>query len=296
MGLKIPNLDQKEFAQMMEESLARLPSYTEKWTDHNASDPGITIMELLAWMADINSYRLNRIGTEHYLGFLELLEGKVQSESKNEVDVESLNSVKKALLAFSKNLNTPSKAVSLEDFEYLALSTPKTNLAKAKATVNKALNEVSVVVVPHGEKASQPGCLTRTKVQKYLEEKRLLTTRVKIVEEVTYTPINVHLKLLTKYRDPSALKEKVLLLLDRFLHPLYGGKKSEGWEFGEDVHVAHIYQLLHTIEGIDRIDSVYLSAYKNTNTEIFIDQNALPTFGDKHQVDVKSMITLGSCP
>jgi len=56
MGLEIPNLDTNDFKILMEEGLARLPAYADRWTDYNSSDPGITIIELLAWMADINSY------------------------------------------------------------------------------------------------------------------------------------------------------------------------------------------------------------------------------------------------
>ncbi|HTO49826.1 MAG TPA: hypothetical protein VML91_19490 [Burkholderiales bacterium] len=32
------------------------------WTDHNASDPGITLLELLAWLADLAIFRADRIG------------------------------------------------------------------------------------------------------------------------------------------------------------------------------------------------------------------------------------------
>ena len=65
MSLVIPNLDTKDFEQLMKEALAKLPAYNDKWTEYNASDPGITIIELLAWITDVNSYRLNLLGDEH---------------------------------------------------------------------------------------------------------------------------------------------------------------------------------------------------------------------------------------
>ena len=43
-----------------------------EWTDHNVSDPGVTLIELFAWMTDQLVYRLNRVPDRHYVKFLEL--------------------------------------------------------------------------------------------------------------------------------------------------------------------------------------------------------------------------------
>ena len=73
MSLSIPDLDNKNFSQIIEEVKARLPALAPGWTDYNLSDPGITILELLAWLTDIEIYRLNRITEKHILKFLKLL-------------------------------------------------------------------------------------------------------------------------------------------------------------------------------------------------------------------------------
>ncbi|HEY4412913.1 MAG TPA: putative baseplate assembly protein, partial [Gaiellaceae bacterium] len=44
-----------------------------EWTDHNVSDPGVTLIELFAWMTDQILYRLNRVPDLHYVKFLDLL-------------------------------------------------------------------------------------------------------------------------------------------------------------------------------------------------------------------------------
>lgn len=73
MALDIPNLDSKGFTELTREAIAKLPSLSSQWTDYNSSDPGITIIELLAWFMDINYYRLDRIREDHQRAFLTLV-------------------------------------------------------------------------------------------------------------------------------------------------------------------------------------------------------------------------------
>ncbi len=73
MALTIPNLDTKDFNHFVEENQASLPALAPEWTDYNLSDPGITLLELFAWLSDINMYRLNRIDNKHLLKYLKLL-------------------------------------------------------------------------------------------------------------------------------------------------------------------------------------------------------------------------------
>lgn len=73
MGLKTPRLDDRTFEDLVEEARARIPLYTPEWTDHGASDPGITLIELFAFMTDIILYRLNRVPDKHFIKFMELI-------------------------------------------------------------------------------------------------------------------------------------------------------------------------------------------------------------------------------
>lgn len=43
------------------------------WTNHNTSDPGIMILELLSYLAEVQRYHLNFIHRGHYLRYLKLL-------------------------------------------------------------------------------------------------------------------------------------------------------------------------------------------------------------------------------
>ena len=282
MGLNIPNLDIKNFEQLMEETLAKLPAFSDSWTEYNTSDPGITIIELLAWITDVNSYRLNRLGKEQYLAFLNLLSDIPASRDMSKKEI------RKSLLAFGNHLPAPTRAVTLKDYEYFALHTPelKGKLARAKATADKATNKVTVLVIPHSED-SKPNLKTTEKksVKKYLENKKLLTTKI-CMTKATYVPIDVSVTLFTQYGDPVKMREEIRLILKKFLHPLYGGTEGKGWAFGEDVHISHIYLLLNKLNKVDRIDTVNIKT--DTDTEwkqkVTIEENSLPSFGEANIV------------
>ncbi|HET6614060.1 MAG TPA: putative baseplate assembly protein [Kofleriaceae bacterium] len=68
-----PKLDDREFDDIVAEALRLIPRYAPEWTHHNPSDPGITLIELAAWMTDLILYRLNRVPEKNYVAFLNLL-------------------------------------------------------------------------------------------------------------------------------------------------------------------------------------------------------------------------------
>lgn len=60
MSIPLPQLDDRRWSDLVEQGRALIPLVAPAWTDHNASDPGITLMELLASVAETDLYRLNR--------------------------------------------------------------------------------------------------------------------------------------------------------------------------------------------------------------------------------------------
>src|ERR671921_178467 len=73
MVLSLPNLDDRRWVDLVEEGRALIPFYAPEWTDHNIHDPGITTLELFAWVAEMDIYRLNRVPLAHRLKFLALV-------------------------------------------------------------------------------------------------------------------------------------------------------------------------------------------------------------------------------
>ncbi|WHZ21122.1 MAG: hypothetical protein OJF47_000234 [Nitrospira sp.] len=73
MALLLPNLDDRSWADLADEGRALIPVYGPEWTNHNASDPGITLVELLAWITEMDIFRLNQISDAARLRFLALV-------------------------------------------------------------------------------------------------------------------------------------------------------------------------------------------------------------------------------
>lgn len=74
MALPEPILDNLRFQKdLVDEARRRIIRYSPDWTDYNLSDPGITLIELFAWMTELITYRLNLVPEKNYLRFLDLL-------------------------------------------------------------------------------------------------------------------------------------------------------------------------------------------------------------------------------
>ncbi len=73
MALPVPNLDDRTFQDLVDEAKRLIPRYCPEWTDHNVSDPGITLIELFAWMVETLLYRLNQVPDLHYIKLMELI-------------------------------------------------------------------------------------------------------------------------------------------------------------------------------------------------------------------------------
>jgi len=68
-----PNLDDRVWADLVDEARGLIPKYAPQWTDHGPSDIGITLVELFAWLVEGLTYRLNQVPDKNYLAFLNLL-------------------------------------------------------------------------------------------------------------------------------------------------------------------------------------------------------------------------------
>jgi predicted phage baseplate assembly protein len=81
------NLDDRAYQDLVEECILRIPRYCPEWTNFNPSDPGITLVELFAWLTDQMLLRFNQVPRRNYVAFLELLGIRLQPPSPAQVDV-----------------------------------------------------------------------------------------------------------------------------------------------------------------------------------------------------------------
>ena len=127
MPIKLPNLDDRTFADLVKEAHALIPVYAPEWTDHNESDPGITFIELFAYLTEMLIYRLNRVTDANVCAFLKLIDGIERIPStlnrgkvcRVEGDENALSDeVQRVVL----QLHSQNRAVSCEDFQRLVLA------------------------------------------------------------------------------------------------------------------------------------------------------------------------------
>jgi predicted phage baseplate assembly protein len=73
MALPSPDLDDRRFQDLVNDAKRMVMRRCPEWTDHNVSDPGVTLIETFAFMTDQLLFRLNRVPDRLYLKFLDLI-------------------------------------------------------------------------------------------------------------------------------------------------------------------------------------------------------------------------------
>jgi hypothetical protein len=81
MPLETPSIDDRSYQQLVDDSLARIPNHTPEWTNFNASDPGVTLIQVFAFLTESLLYRTKLIPERNRLKFLQLLGVPLQPAS-----------------------------------------------------------------------------------------------------------------------------------------------------------------------------------------------------------------------
>jgi len=81
MPITLPVIDDRQYQDLLEEAIARIPVHTPEWTNFNQSDPGITIIEVFAFLTESLLYRANLIPERNRKKFLKLVGVGLQPEA-----------------------------------------------------------------------------------------------------------------------------------------------------------------------------------------------------------------------
>lgn len=154
------------------------------------------------------------------------------------------------------------RAVTLEDYERLAIETPGTRIARASAWANvhpafpcfKAPGVITVVILPYLPlERPLPSRGLCEIVSRYLRRRRVVTTRVE-VSGPTYTEVRVRAKVRSRSGvNKPDLASRLRARVDAFFHPLNGGPDKTGWPFGRDVYRSEVLQLFDETPGVDHV-------------------------------------------
>jgi len=279
-------LDDRTYADLVTEARALLPALHPAWTDHNPSDPGVTLVELFAWLTEILVYRVDQVPTQHTWAFLGLLNGP--GWTPPEPGERTGARLADEIAATTRELQRLQRAVTAEDVEHLlahewpgsdeaaalgepgrsavlrrARCVPLRDLTRTGADADEAAPaHVSVVVVPEpvdGDPAPAPSAELLAAIAAFLEPRRLLTTRLHVVGP-RYANVTVAARLALRADAPAdaALAAATDALRAR-LDPFRGGADGRGRPLGDDVHAGEIYALLDAVPLVDHVEDVVLT-------------------------------------
>jgi hypothetical protein len=218
-------------------------------------------------------YRLNRITDSDTAAFLTLLNGSEWKRNRELAEKDSLstpdyrgrlraavsNHEKRRIL---QELLTPARAVTPEDFEYLATlvagtertkTLPRLNLENTdpKSRWQDTPGHISMVVLSSSDAPAQE---VLANVRQALEPARLLTTRVHVVAP-RFVPMTVQFTIVpnSNIYDYEELSKRVVETLIRFFDPRRGWFDAKGWPFGRALYISELYQVLGEIRGINNV-------------------------------------------
>jgi len=299
MPINLPNLDDRSYADLVDQARAMIPKVCPEWTDHNPTDPGIVLIELLAWLAEMVLYRVNAVTDRNTLAFLRLLNGPVAPgtsevgalphylallDRPDAIDPTDLHEATSETILL---LRERYRAITRDDFEYLVLrGWPRTDDAQAlgpsgvvararcvpqrnldltgSARLADAPGHVSVVVVPYsqaGGQLPQPHEALRRALWRFLDERRLLTTRHHVLgPDYIRVQVTATLYIEEDVIDFAGVRQAAVDDLRARFHPLTGGPDGNGWPFGSDVYLSEIYDVLDRTAGVDFVRAVQMRA------------------------------------
>src|SRR6184192_2211760 len=133
MPIPIPILDDRSYQQLRDELVRRIPVYAPEWTDHNASDPGIALLELFAFLGENLLFRFNQIPESTYLEFLRLLDIPLRPAQPAKALVELATPLRAGSVAFETKTEVHAWPVTLVGVARAASALPDNDEAQAFA-------------------------------------------------------------------------------------------------------------------------------------------------------------------
>lgn len=185
-----------------------------------------------------------------------------------------------------KNRN---RAVTAEDFEWLALGASQ-YVARAKCLAKNG--NITVVIVPKYESdAPLPDAGLLDSVARYIKDRAFFTVinRIEFVGP-EYKVIDAYVKVKPVLPGESTLvSDRIKERLKTFLHPLKGGPRGEGWDFGQAMVTSEVAAVIDDIAGVDYVKELVLKKEEKGTIEeatgvdqLLMEPNALPCAGVLH--------------
>jgi len=283
MTMPNPVFDERSFDDLVREGLALLPVHAPEWTDHNPSDPGVTLVELLAYFSDMLLYRTGRVTPAARLQFLRLLKGASWRGWRG-FDTTDPDALHHAIDNAVAELAHVDCAVTASDFERLAWAAAERRASVGRGLIVRCIvdadlsggrqrvaevqraGHVSVIVAAIDEISAEDAARLRTDVRRYLLPRCLMTTRLHVVApDDLYVGIGFGVAL-RPGASLQAVKERIgTALQSRF--ETGAGESGLVPALGVALNLAEVARVIDDVEGVDYVEDVtilQLSASRHT--------------------------------
>jgi hypothetical protein len=192
----------------------------------------------------------------------------------------NLQSIENLMRIAPKRIKHRYRAVNEEDYYYLVL---EASSSVAKISVVPSRGQVKLYIVPFSSnKKPLPSLGLINLIEKYIGDIAPATVNI-LIEKPKYIGISLNVTItIIDWQFATTIKGVINKKLESFLHPLYGGDRGDGWEFGTLPMLVDLYSLFSTIEGVDTVDS--LSVELSTGESYSINEPKMPQFGRENLV------------
>lgn len=194
-----------------------------------------------------------------------------------------------------QSIRSRDRAVTAEDFEYLAMQAGNVKRAKALPMFNPQFpntevpGSVSVIVVPDSDDPMPlPSDGLLQTVCACLDARRLVTTELYVLKP-TYVQVSIQASIVVSDdADLAEVSQAIQTKLLTYFHPLTGGENGEGWQFGGTIYYSRVYQQVFEVEGVDSITTLVININGDAQpvcTDVPIPANAL-VYSTNHAITV----------
>jgi len=96
------------------------------------------------------------------------------------------------------------------------------------------------------------------RVRNYLDARRELTAVLKLVGP-EYVQVDVECEIsLCDHESASAVELSTIRVIEKYLHPVSGGKHGTGWNFGEEAQRSDFFALIENVPGVNHVRDLRL--------------------------------------
>jgi hypothetical protein len=262
------------FDGLLREALSVIPAYAPIWTNHNTADPGITLIELLAYFSEVLVYRAQRLTPDARLNLLRLLRGAEWTGWQSLIG-RPVADVDGAIARQIEHLSQVQSAVTPQDFERLAVQFAAEHLQSSQPVQAKCLSsanmrdmlgasigeivpgDITVVLAPEFELPGNGIEELRREVRSRLQPRALLTTRVHVVAPV-YVSIYIGCRIAPFLEDgcDAAFEAANAALRRRFGPSTPDDTPPTAQRLGRPVHLSDLTAIIDDTQEVDYVEAI----------------------------------------